>query len=71
MYYESSQSYNAQNAYLTSGKKVKDDGRHLLLLIQMEEEESKYWKIISRPVGPFALFNGNRQLFIQAGPHFL
>ena len=47
MYYESSQSYNAQNTYLTSGKKVKDDARHLLLLIQMEEEESKYWKILS------------------------
>lgn len=33
--------------YLTSGKKVKNDARHLLLLIQMEEEESKYWKIMS------------------------
>ena len=69
MYYESSQSYNAQNAYLTSGKKVKDDARHLLLLIQMEEEESKYWKIMSwriRDIPNFKLglkteFNSNFQ----------
>ena len=69
MYYESSQSYNAHNAYLTFGKKIKDDARHLLLLIQMEEEESKYWKIMSwqiRDISNFKLglkteFNSNFQ----------
>lgn len=33
--------------YISSGKKVKTDARHLLLQIQMEEERDKYWKVIS------------------------
>lgn len=33
--------------YFTSGKKIKNDARHLLLQIQMEEESNKYWKVIS------------------------
>lgn len=33
--------------YYSSGKKIAYDARHLLLQIQMEEEASKYWKVVS------------------------
>jgi hypothetical protein len=33
--------------YFTSGKKISCDAHHLLLQIQIEEEASKYWRVIS------------------------
>jgi hypothetical protein len=33
--------------YYSSGNKITEDARHLLVQIQMEEEQSKYWKVIS------------------------
>jgi hypothetical protein len=33
--------------YFTTGKKIKNDGRHLLLQIQMEEESNKYWQVVA------------------------
>jgi len=33
--------------YYSSGTKLKHDARHLLLQIQMDEEQSKYWKVVS------------------------
>ena len=40
--------------YFTSGKKINSDARHLLLQIQMEEEENKYWKVISWQLRDFS-----------------
>lgn len=59
--------------YFSSGKKIKKDGRHLLLQIQMEQEERGYWKIISwqlRDLSGLKLglkteFNANFQDFDQ------
>ncbi|MCW3983211.1 MAG: hypothetical protein NWE96_04370 [Candidatus Bathyarchaeota archaeon] len=33
--------------YYSSGKKIKSDARHLLLQIQMAEEQRGYWKLVS------------------------
>lgn len=33
--------------YFSTGTKITSDARHLLLQIQMKEEESKYWKVVS------------------------
>jgi len=40
--------------YFTSGKKISSDARHLLLQFQMEEESSKYWKVVSWQLRDFS-----------------
>jgi hypothetical protein len=40
--------------YYSSGKKIKHDARHLLLQVQMEEESSKHWKIVSWQLRDFS-----------------
>lgn len=43
--------------YYSSGKKIQHDARHLLVKIQMEEEASKYWKVLAWELRDLATLN--------------
>jgi hypothetical protein len=61
--------------YFTSGKKITCDAHHLLLQIQIEEEQDKYWRVVSwqlrdlynLKVALKTEWNANNQDFEEAG----